>query len=55
MISNEPILITLLVEHHTHTHTHTRMHLKKVLINETGRALWTERIYDYPIPGSAQG
>ncbi len=36
------------------THTHTHMHLKKVLITETSHALWTERIYDYPIPASMQ-
>ena len=31
------------------------VHLKKVLITETSRALRTERIYDYSIPASKQG
>ena len=41
---------------HTHTQTYTftnrHVHLKKVLITETSRAVWTEIIYDYPIPAS---
>ena len=45
---------------HTHTDTHTDTHAQiyasgKVLLNETSRAVWTDRIHAFYIPAATRG
>ena len=45
---------------HTHTDTHTDTHAQiyasgKVLLNETSRAVWSDRIHAFYIPAATRG